>query len=390
VACCAGVPLVGAPAVAAHPRIDKAACNATPAPGHAQCFAETVNPADVASVTADATAGTAAALVPANVQVAYKLPTSTGGANQTVAIVIPYDDPNLVSDLTYYRSYFGMPACSTSAPRHSVACLRRVNESGGGSLPAASAGWAQELTLDVDAVSTACPACHILVVEATTSSFGDLGVAEDTAVRLGANAITNSYGSAEFATEASFAGHYNHPHVAITVSAGDAGYGTEFPAAAPTVTAVGGTTLIADSTTTRGWTESAWSHGGSGCSAYLAKPTAQLDAGCSGRSVADVSADADPASGLYIYDTDGEPGWLIAGGTSLAAPLVAGAYALAGNAYSVEANPSAGAYAYAHTGALNDVTAGSNGTCAQSYLCAAALGYDGPTGLGSPSGVGAF
>jgi subtilase family serine protease len=174
--------------------------------------------------------------------------------------------------------------------------------------------------------------------------------------------------------------------VPITASSGDGGYGVEFPAAANTVTAVGGTTLKLNSDNTY-QSESAWSGSGSGCSAYVAKPSWQTDAGCAMRTVADVSADADPNTGAAVYDSvryQGQQGWFQVGGTSLAAPLVASVYALAGNGATIT-----GSYPYEHTSALNEVSSGSNGSCGN-YLCTAGTGYDGPTGRGSPNGTGGF
>jgi subtilase family serine protease len=135
--------------------------------------------------------------------------------------------------------------------------------------------------------------------------------------------------------------------------------------------------------------ETAWSGAGSGCSAYVAKPSWQKDAGCARRSVVDVAADADPNTGAAVYDSvsyQGHSGWFQVGGTSLAAPLIAGVYALAGNASTV----TYGSYPYSNTSSLHDVTSGSNGSCGGSYLCTAGSGYDGPTGLGSPNGLGGF
>jgi len=153
------------------------------------------------------------------------------------------------------------------------------------------------------------------------------------------------------------------------------------------VTAVGGTRLTRTSGG-RGWSESVWRGSGSGCSKLFPKPSWQSDRGCAKRTVADVSAVADPATGVAVYHTYGVRGgpWRKAGGTSVAAPIVAAAYALAGNAASVRY----GSFPYAHAGSLNDVTAGANGSCGGSYLCTAEPGYDGPSGLGTPNGSGAF
>jgi subtilase family serine protease len=318
---------------------------------------------------------------PADLRSAYAL-SSSGSASQTIAIVDAYDDPTAASDLNVYRSQYGLPACTTAN-----GCFRKVNQSGGTTPPRASGSWAQEISLDLDMASAVCPNCHILLVEGNTAAFTDLAAAEDTAARLGATVISNSYGGPEFSQETSstYGSHYNHPGIPITVSSGDNGYGVEFPAASPYVTAVGGTSLRRASTA-RGWSETAWSGAGSGCSAYIAKPSWQTDTGCARRTVADVSAIADPNTGVAVYDStryQGASGWMVFGGTSVAAPVVAGVYALAANA----AAPS---YPYAHTSSLFDVTSGANGTCSTAYLCTARVGFDGPTGLGTPNGTGAF
>ncbi|GAC1581973.1 MAG: peptidase S8 [Candidatus Dormibacteria bacterium] len=304
---------------------------------------------------------------------------STAGAGQTIAIVDAFDDPSAESDLGVYRSQYGLPECTTAN-----GCFKKVNQSGSqGPYPRTDSGWAQEISLDVDMASAVCPNCKILLVEAKSSSFANLSTAVDTAATHGATTISNSYGGSEYAGEVTDQSRYNHPGVAITVSSGDNGYGVEFPAASVNVTAVGGTTLTR-AATARGFTETAWSGAGSGCSAYITRPSWQTDAGCSRRSVADVSAVADPNTGVAVYDTFRAGGWLVFGGTSVAAPVIAGVYALAGNASTI--TPS---FPYANASALFDVTSGSNGTCG-TYLCNAGPGFDGPTGLGTPNGVGAF
>jgi subtilase family serine protease len=201
---------------------------------------------------------------------------------------------------------------------------------------------------------------------------------------LGANAISNSYLFSETSSETSIQSqYYTHPGIAITASSGDGGYGTGFPAVFNTVTAVGGTSLFT-ANDARGWKETAWSDAGSGCSQFISKPSWQMDKGCSNRTVSDVSAVADPNTGVAVYDTFGQPGWIVLGGTSVSSPLIASVFALAGNEASITP-----AYPYSHTGNLYDVKKGSNGSCGN-YLCEAKKGYDGPTGLGTPKGVGAF
>jgi len=317
---------------------------------------------------------------PADLASAYKL--TAGGAGQTIAIVDAYDDPNAESDLAVYRSQFGLSACTTAN-----GCFRKVDQSGGTTYPRANQGWAEEISLDLDMASAICPACKILLVEATTNSFSNLAAGVDRAALMGATVISNSYGGSEYSSEVSDQSHFNHPGIAITVSSGDNGFGTEFPAASQYVTAVGGTTLTKDGSS-RGFTETVWSGAGSGCSAYIAKPSWQTDAGCARRTVADVSAVADPNTGVAVYDTYRlhPGGWLVFGGTSVAAPIIASMYALAGNGSSVNY----GSYSYSHRTSLFDVTSGSNGSCGGSYLCTGVAGFDGPTGNGTPNGTGAF
>ena len=213
-------------------------------------------------------------LGPAQIQSAYKL-SGLNGSGRTVALVDAYNDPKAASDLATYRKAYGLPACTVAN-----GCFKQVNQSGATSpLPSGDYGWAEEESLDLDAVSAACPTCHIALVEANSASNSDLAAAENAAAKLpGVAAISNSYGGSESSSETSYDGFYTHPGVAITVSSGDSGYGVEYPAASPDVTAVGGTTLT-QASSARGWTETAWSGAGSGCSAYEAKPSWQHDSG---------------------------------------------------------------------------------------------------------------
>ncbi len=321
-------------------------------------------------------------LGPVDLRSAYALPATATGNGQTVAIVDANDDPLAEADMATYRSTFGLAACTSSN-----GCFRKVDQNGGTKYPQADAGWAQEIALDLDMVSAICPLCHILLVEANSASFDNLGTAVNTAVRLGATEVSNSYGSREKLPDATTMAHYyDHPGVIITASAGDNGYGVQLPAAFKGVVAVGGTTL-SRATNARGWTESAWGASGSGCSQYISKPAWQTDSACHFRTVADTSAVADPDTGVAVYNTyqSYEDGWSVNGGTSASSPMIASIYALAGNAAKIN-----GAYLYTHTADLNDITDGNNGTCLLTYLCTADHGYDGPTGLGTPNGIGAF
>jgi subtilase family serine protease len=313
---------------------------------------------------------------PADLRSAYNL-TSSGSASQTIGIVDAYDAPNAESDLAVYRSQFGLPACTTAN-----GCFRKVDQNGGTNYPHRNTGWAQEISLDLDMVSAICPNCHILLVEAKSNSFTNLLTAENRAATMGATVISNSWGGSD-ASDATYGAAFNHPGIIITASTGDSGYGVQYPASSQYVTAVGGTHLTVGGGT-RGWTETAWSGAGSGCST-LNNPLpgqASVGTGCAKRAVADVSAVADPNTGVAVRYNGS---WLVFGGTSVAAPLIAGVYGLAGNAATITNN-----FPYQHASSLFDVTSGSNGSCPTSQWCNARTGWDGPTGLGTPNGTGAF
>jgi subtilase family serine protease len=357
-----------------------------PAPSHGYASCNAIrNDAKSAPALTTPPAGYSAA----DLRSAYNLtvPVQTSASKfvsngQTVAIVDAYDAPYAENDLNVYRSQNNLAPCTTNN-----GCFRKVGQTGTNKLPRANGGWAQEISLDLDMASAICPLCNILLVEADSNSFANLGMAVGTAATLGGEAISNSYGGGD-ASDGSYGQYYNHPGHAITVSSGDSGYGAEYPASSAFVTAVGGTSLTKSGAT---YSERAWSGAGSGCSAYNAKPSWQHDTGCSGkRTVADVSAVADPNTGVAVYDStkyQRSSGWMVFGGTSASAPIIAGVYALAG--HTGVANPAATPYS-APSGSLHDVTSGSNGSCGGSYLCTSVSGYDGPTGLGTPNGVGAF
>ncbi|MFJ3235097.1 S8 family serine peptidase [Streptomyces sp. NPDC086787] len=321
---------------------------------------------------------------PQDIRSAYDLNGRHGGG-RTVAITVAFHNPDLESDLAVYRRRFRLPPCTKAN-----GCLRQINQNGGTTPPSGTdSGWALESALDVDAVSAACPDCRILVVESNNNSLSNLLAAVDQAVAQGARFVSNSWAAAgEFPLETLFDHHFSdNPGVAFTFAAGNGGYGTTYPAASPYVTSVGGTTLNpARDRNRRHWTESAWSRTGSGCSLYEPKPPFQHDPLCANRTMNDVSAVADPMTGLAVYNTFGSfgSGWRTVGGTSLSTALVAAMYALAGN-------PAPGtypnSYPYARPHAFNDITTGSNGVCGGTYLCTAVPGYDGPTGIGTPHGV---
>jgi hypothetical protein len=329
------------------------ACAGVPQPGSADCtiainlnVAPTANPSQPAALIAG--------LHPADLQSAYSLPSQDAGG--TVAIVDAYDDPVAESDLAIYRTAFGLPACTSAN-----GCFRKLNQSGvKGSYPASNAGWSEEIALDLEMVSAACPKCSIVLVEANSALLDDLGAAVDTAAAAGAKAVSNSYYAVEWSNESTEDTHYSHPGVAMTASSGDRGYAT-YPAASQYVTAVGGASLTQGS---GGWSESPWKYTGHGCSAYVARPGWQRGTGCRTRSAVDVAAVADPQTGVATYATQAG-GWIVAGGTSVGAPLIAAAYVLANR-------PEGPSYSYQRPFA---------------FLSIGGNGYQSITGLGSPVGL---
>jgi hypothetical protein len=338
-------------------------------------------------------------LAPADLRSAYKLPTS-GGAGQTIGIVDAYNDPNAEADMNHYRSHYGLSECTAA-----TGCFQKVNQTGGTTYPAASRMWATEISLDLDMVSATCPACHIILVEATTNTLGNLGSSVNEAASLGATEISNSYGAPEEKGDTAYNVDYNHPGIVIMASSGDHGYDNyiegkttpSYPATSPTVIAVGGTTLE-HAVNSRGWSETTWSPEiffneetkkneeiatGSGCSLEEAKPAWQTDTGCSRRMDNDISAVASLKSPVSVYDTYEALGWTLQGGTSIGSPIVAGAMALS-DSYT----RALGAEAFYQLTTLFDVTSGSNynTSCAPAYFCTAATSFDGPTGLGTING----
>jgi subtilase family serine protease len=319
-----------------------------------------IQPADPSAPTVGGIRGYA----PAELRTAYGLD-GAGAQGRLVAIVDAFDDPNAEADLGFYRSTFGLPPCTTAN-----GCFRRLDARGGSHYPRADVAWSRETSLDLDMLSASCPDCRIVLVEADGAGIPDLGIAENTAAALtGVAAIGNSYGVAESQQETQWDGFFHHPGVAVVAASGDGGYGTGYPAASPHVTAVGGTTLRRDGSP-RGWSEAPWSGASSGCSRFEPKPSWQHDPGCARRTIADVSAVADPTTGVAMYDSYQGPGWVMAGGTSAATAFIAGVYALAGNTGAIVG----GSYPYAHSDQLNTVGGG----------------YTPPAGLGTPAGTGAF
>jgi Fibronectin type III domain len=345
---------------------------------------------------------------PAYLQQAYDLSylSQSAGADQTIAIVDAFDDPNAESDLAAYRAEFGLPACTTAN-----GCFAKYDQNGGTNYPTGSGysqtvidGWQVEISLDLDAVSALCPNCKIDLIEANSAGTSDLAAAQLEAGTLpGVSVVSDSWDLALTGSQArNFpkSGDYTFSGITTVAASGDSGYPgasyNDFPAALAGVTAAGGTTLQPDSTSgvqnVRGFAETAWSGTGSGCNLGATKPSYQTDTGCTGRSYSDISADGDPNTGMQVYDSD-DGGWVVVGGTSEASPLIAAYYAVVGSATAAQggsaANVQGPSWAYANAALLNDPSTGSNGSCSAtiSYICNAGPGYDGPTGVGSISGA---
>lgn len=359
----------------------KAVCNKAEA-GKARCFAHVVTDAAGNAIENDGSRITGYA--PADLTDAYKTTGKNGKTSTIVAVVDAFGYTNAEADLQVYRTQWGLPTCTTAN-----GCFKKLNQNGQQSgYPAQDIGWAQESALDLDMASAMCPNCQVWLVEGNDNSYNNLGTAVNTAASMGAHVISNSYGGGEGGTT-SVEHFYIHDGVAVTASTGDKGFaaGPQFPATSAHVIAVGGTRLVHDGSQ-RGWAETAWTGAGSGCSTVFAKPSWQKDPSCSKRMEADVSAEADPGTGVAVYgpNSAGNGTWMRFGGTSVAAPLVGGVYGANGKKVK-----NAASIAYKKSKKLFDVTSGNNGTtCGGSYFCTAMPGYDGPTGLGTPNGIKAF
>ena len=347
---------------AAHPR----ACPGPDAAGDAHCYAR-LSPNATTSPTG---------LSPSKIKTVYNFPTgSTAGAGKTIGIVDAYDDPTAENDLNVFSTQFGLPACTTAN-----GCFKKVSQTGATRYPRSNSGWALEISLDVQWAHAIAPGAKILLVEASSASFTNLLAAEDYAAAH-ASYVSNSWGGSESSGEKSYDSHFVHSGVSFFVSSGDAGLPAEYPSASPNVISVGGTTLHFDSSGNL-TSETGWSSGG-GCSAYETANAAQsafsgyAQVACSGkRATPDVSLDADPASGVSVYDStaySGQKGWFQVGGTSASSPMWAGRAAATGVALTAS-------YVYGNNIAFRDITSGNNGAS-----CLA--GFDLCSGRGSWTGV---
>ena len=326
---------------------------------------------------------------PQQLHTAYDLPNTTeASGTQTIAVVDAGSLPDIANDIATYDSAFGLPTFNQCKSKTQLHCWAEVNQNGSvNNLPPPVPGWTLEASLDVEMAHAICPNCRVVMMAANSQSLSDLSTAVNTAAARGATEISNSYGY--FGEDCTQSG-YNHPGIAVTVAAQDDGHGLDCPAPLNTVVSVGGTSLHLTSGGQYS-SESVWSGTGGGCSTLNKAQPWQLSAanwstiGCgNGRGENDVSAVADPNTGVAVYDQyDG--GWFQVGGTSVATPLIAGVYALAGNASSVSYPAE---LAYENVSQLHDITTGNDGSCG--VQCNGLVGYDLPTGVGSPDGLGGF
>jgi subtilase family serine protease len=318
---------------------------------------------------------TPSGLSPASIKAAYGFPTgNSAGAGKTIAIVDAYDDPRAESDLAVFSAQFGLPDCTTAN-----GCFTKVNQNGGTSYPAADTGWGLEISLDIQWAHAIAPGAKILLVEASSNSFTNLLAAEDYA-KTHAQYVSNSWSGSESPGETGYDSHFIQSGVSFFASSGDNGLPAEYPSSSPNVISVGGTTLHFDGN--GNFTgETGWAEGGGGCSVYETATSAQASfggygqAGCGGRrATPDVALDADPNSGVSVYDSYGYGGWVIVGGTSAATPMWAARSADAGAIVNA-------AYVYAGSIPFRDITSGNNGA-------PCLVGFDLCTGRGSWAGTG--
>jgi subtilase family serine protease len=314
-------------------------------------------------------------LSPATIKSVYNFSADpAAGAGRTIAIVDAFDDPTAESDLGVFSSQYGLPACTTAN-----GCFTKVNQTGGSSYPRTDSGWALEISLDIQWAHAIAPGAKILLVEAKTNSFTNLLAAEDYA-KTHAGYVSNSWGASEFSSEASYDSHFTQSGVSFFASSGDGGTPATYPSASPNVISVGGTTLHFSGATFT--SETGWSGSGGGCSLYETATTDQSgfsqygQVNCAGkRATPDVSLDADPASGVSVYDStryQGQKGWFTVGGTSASSPMWAARSADAGALVNA-------AYVYGNSITFRDITSGNNGA-------SCLVGYDLVTGRGSWTG----
>lgn len=350
---------------------------------------------------------------PAQIRAAYRLPTIAAatkaqlGAGQTIYIVNAKHGPNIVAELAAFNSKFGLPSCSNRtlaanaalplAAANSSSCelviaYATANAGLSNTAPAYDSGWATEIALDVQWAHAIAPLARLVLIEAPDASVSSLAGAIRLATRMGPGVVSMSFGANEGSWVSGLESSFATSGMSYLAATGDDGAAVSWPAVSSRVVAVGGTSLSWSGAGTR--SETTWSSTGGGVSSYVALPSYQAGtASAPKRAVADVAFNANPYTGQYvatIAQGSSAVSWMSAGGTSLSTPQWAGLLAVA-NALRAQAGrgvlglPHSAIYASVAktSGNLLDITTGSNGSCTS---CAAGLGYDTPTGLGTPHG----
>lgn len=368
--------------------------------------------------------GPAGGYTPSDLARAYGYHPRVNRSHLTVAVVMWHDNPRALRDLNTFDRHYGFP-------RETARSFRKVNQYGkSGPLPSGDRRAGSETSLDLQAVRAVCRSCRLLLVEAAQPTAGSLATAENTAVRLGAQVVTNSFGEPEHPVSRRVRQAFDHPGRVLVASVGDDGwYGWDFgnsrhgrsdsrpsfPASYPGLVGVGATTLRLDHSASR-TSETVWNGNGradvighrrghpvgaagGGCSRlYPAQPWQRHEpgygrTGCAGKRLStDVAVLGDPQTGFDVFDKYGSSGWVTVGGSSLSAPLAAGMFALAGGSRGV---PFASSQLYTnsavHPGLRYDVRSGGNGYCggAPTAKCARTVHRRWPkAGTGNPNALG--
>jgi hypothetical protein len=369
---------------------------------------------------------------PAQIRAAYglpALPSTTAsvssaqaaqmGAGQTIYLIDAQNDPNIVAELTTFDSSFGLPDCTvtpiattanlplTAAPVTGCTLSIVYSDPNGvmtATVPAYDAGWATEIALDVEWAHATAPYARIMLIESPDAGIGNLTAAVRLANAMGAGVVSQSWGGPENSSTGSYDALYSVANMTYLAATGDAGAGVSFPAVSTHVVAVAGTSLTYSGNAPR--SETVWSGTGAGVSAFVPAPAYQhlavpgFDISAH-RAVADVTFNANPFTGQYlVINTSSGTNWLSGGGTSLATPQWAGIIAVANALRAQNALAPLGAVqpalyglgvqAGSYSNAFLDVTTGSDAIASDGYCatCSAGVGYDLPSGLGSPNVAG--
>lgn len=346
---------------------ERPACAPTIGAQTSNCHASLVTGLNLVPLVTSAPVG----LGPDRIKSIYNYPTSaSAGTGATIAIVVAFDAPTVENDLNVFSKQYGLPLCTTSN-----GCFKKVGAADVRRLPQPDPDWAVEASLDTQWAHAIAPGAKILLVEAQNDTLASLMSAVDYA-KDHANYVSMSWGTDEFRGQGKYNSDFTEDGVSFFASAGDSGLIPTYPATAPGVIAVGGTSLHFTNGVFA--SETGWIYGGGGCSIYESASTYQINTpgySCSGkRSTPDVSFNADPFSGVAIYDSTplvkgGTFGWYQVGGTSLSAPVIAARAAITGTTLNAKR-------LYSTTYTFRDIVIGGDGN-------SCAVGFDLCSGRGS-------